>query len=82
MELYVKSQCGFSRSTLLARDNLHAQDAVTVHNVSDDPAARSRLQGLAGSEQAPCLIAGGQPMHESADIVRHLVTQATGFWTP
>lgn len=82
LELYVKSRCGFSRSALLARENLHAQEAIAVHNVSDDPAALSRLKGFAGSGQAPCLLVGEQPLHESADIVRHLVTQATGFWTP
>ena len=78
----MKSRCGFSRSALLARENVHGQEAIAVHNVSDDPAALSRLKGLAGSEQAPCLLVGGQPLHESADIVRHVVTQATGFWTP
>lgn len=81
-ELFVKNNCAFSRATLLARDNLHAQGAVAVHNVNDDPGAMARLKELTGKEQAPCLVSGGQAMLESADIVRHLVTQSTGFWNP
>jgi glutaredoxin len=80
-ELFVKSNCGFSRATLLARDNLHAQGRVAVHNVSEDAKAKDRLRALTGKEQAPCLVAGGKPLLESADIVRHLVTQATGYWS-
>ena len=82
MELYVKNSCGFSRATLLARDNLHAQSQVKVLNVNDDPSALARLKKVSGSEQAPALVVGGKAMQESADIVRHLVTQATGYWSP
>ncbi len=79
MTLFVKDECGFSRSVLLARDNLHLQDKLPVRNVSREPAALEELRGLSGKEQAPCLIAGGEPMFESAEIVRRLVTQATGL---
>jgi diguanylate cyclase (GGDEF)-like protein len=44
MELYVKSNCGFSRRTLMARENLHAQDKITVRNISDDVGAKVTLR--------------------------------------
>lgn len=78
--LYVKNQCGPSRATLIARENLHLQSRIAVHNVDEDAAAKSRLEALSGSAQAPCLVVDGKPMLEAGDIVRHLVTQATGFW--
>jgi hypothetical protein len=75
--LYVKSSCGFSRATLIARDNLHLQERLPIQNVTDDAEARSRLVALAGKDQAPCLVTGGKPLHESADIIRYLVRTST-----
>ena len=81
-ELFIKSNCGFSRATLLARDNLHAQGKVALHNVSEDSGAMARLKELTGKEQAPALVTNGPAMLESAGIVRELVTRATGYWSP
>ena len=50
--LFVKSNCGFSRAVLLARDNLHLADALPVANVSDDEAARAALKQLSGAISA------------------------------
>jgi glutaredoxin-related protein len=71
--LYVKSRCGFSRTALLARDNLHLSGQLTVRNVSEDAASREALVRAAGSEQAPCLVIGGETIQESADIVTRLL---------
>jgi hypothetical protein len=71
--LFVKSSCGFSRSVLIARDNLHLQEALPVKNVSDDASARETLVKLAGKDQAPALLLGDKVMHEAADIIAHLV---------
>jgi len=71
--LYVKSSCGFSRAALLARDNLHLSERVAVSNVSGDASAREALVKLSGSEQAPCLVIGGETIQESADIVTRLL---------
>ena len=79
--LYVKSGCGFSRAALLARDNLHLQDTVPVKNVSDDSAARDELIAVAGKDQAPCLVVGGEPMHEAAQIVGYLARVCTDLST-
>jgi glutaredoxin len=77
--LYVKSNCGFSRAALAARDNLHLGARLPVRNVTEDPAASADLERLTGRSQAPCLVVGGEPMFESADIIRHLVTCTTGL---
>ncbi len=81
VKLFVRSNCGFSRAVLLARDNLRLQERVPVLNVSEDPAAMAELRERTGKEQAPCLIAGGTPLLESGDIIRHLVTGSTGLWS-
>ena len=75
--LYVKGRCGFSRATLVVRDNLHLQDRLTVKNVTNDAAANSELAALAGKDQAPCLVTGGKPLHESADIISYMVRAST-----
>jgi hypothetical protein len=75
--LFVKSSCGFSRAVLIARDNLHLQEALPVSNVSEESGALDELVKLAGKDQAPCLVAGGKVIQESADIVAHLVGAST-----
>jgi glutaredoxin len=71
--LYVKSSCGFSRAALLACENLGLSKYIAVKNVSEDPAAREALVQVSGSEQAPCLVIGGETIQESADIVARLL---------
>lgn len=70
--LYVKSKCGFSRAVQLARHNLHL-GFIPLKNVSDDAAAKAELESAAGTDQAPCLLASGKPLHEAADIIKHWV---------
>jgi hypothetical protein len=71
--LYVKSRCGFSRATLLACDNLHLLKLLELRNVSEDTAFRETLVRVSGSEQAPCLVIGGETLQESSDIIARLV---------
>jgi hypothetical protein len=71
--LFVKSNCGFSRAVLLARDNLHLGDTLPERNVSEDESAMAALREAAGKEQAPCLIVDGRPILESKDIIAELV---------
>jgi len=78
--LYIRSRCGFSLRALNGVSNLHLEDVVAVRNVSEDEAAMAELEKVTGDQQAPCLVVDGKPIRESADIVRHLVTQATGYW--
>jgi glutathione S-transferase len=67
----------FSTNALAALKNLGLGDQVTVYNVSEDAGRRDELEVLTGTHQAPCLVVGSKPMHESADIVAFLARHAT-----
>lgn len=71
--LFVKNNCGFSRSVLLTVENLHLGDAIRVRNVSEDPAAQKDFAALSDKNQAPCLVTGGDLLFESAEINKKLV---------
>ena len=75
--LFVKNQCGASRAVLLARQNLHLENFLPVRNVSDDPDARAALLKIAGKDQAPCFVIGGDTLHDSKAIISHLVASCT-----
>jgi glutaredoxin len=77
--LYVKSGCGFSKTALLARQNLRLEDAIAVANITEDAGAKAELEKLTGKTQVPCLVVDGEPMLESADIVRYLVQRSTAL---
>ena len=80
-QLFIKSNCGFSRAVLMARDNLHiGEDKLPVRNVTEDDDARATLEKLGGKNQAPCLIRGGEATFESKEIIKHLVERTTGLW--
>jgi hypothetical protein len=68
---YVRNNCAASRAVLLARTNLHLDD-LEVRNVSEEPAFMAELSALTGSETAPVLVVGREPLAESTKIVRHL----------
>lgn len=70
--LYVKSNCGPSRQSMLALDNLRLRDQVQVRNVTEDAAAGADLEAQGGKNQAPCLVIGGEAHYEAADIVAGL----------
>ena len=70
--LYIRNNCMFSTNAAAAVANLHLEDAVPVVNVSESQAAHDELVRVAGKGQAPCLVVGGKPMHEAADIIGHL----------
>jgi len=73
MKVYLKSNCGFSRSVSLALANLHLSSVCPVINVTENASAMAELKKVTGKEQAPCLLLGREPVLESADIVRYLV---------
>jgi len=79
--LYVKNNCAASRAAMAARINLHIESQVALKNVTEVPAALAELESLTGKKQAPCLVIDGEPKLESQDIIRDLVTRATGIWT-
>lgn len=77
--LFVKNGCGFSRTALLARTNLHLEQSVQVKNISEDPAALTEVTKLTGKEQVPALALGESVQLESAEIVKTLVSRVTGW---
>lgn len=78
-ELFIKSNCGFSRAAMLARANLHLDERVPVRNVSEDAAARQALQERAGASQAPCLVLGDEAVLESQVIIDRLRKARVGW---
>ncbi len=76
--LYVRSNCMFSTNALAVLENLHI-DGIPVRNVSEDNAAMNDLVAVAGNGQAPCLVIGETPHHESAEIITYLAGRVTEF---
>ena len=76
--LYVRSNCMFSTNALAALENLQI-DTIPVRNVSEDNEAMNDLVAAAGKGQAPCLVIGGTPHHESAEIITYLAGRVTEF---
>jgi glutaredoxin len=76
--LYVRSNCMFSTNALAALHNLHV-DSIPVRNVSEDNEAMNSLVATSGTGQAPCLVIGDTPHHESAEIITYLAGRVTEF---
>ena len=76
--LYIRSNCMFSTNAVAALHNLHI-GGIPVRNVSEDNAAMNDLMAVAGTGQAPCLVIGGTPHHESAEIITYLAGRVTEF---
>lgn len=71
--LYVRDGCMFSRWALYAHKNLGLD--IPVRNVTQDEAAKAALVAAGGKAQAPCLVAGGQALYESKDIIALLTAR-------
>jgi len=69
--LYVRNHCAASRAAIAAVENCHAS-GVRIENVSEDAGALEALRAASGAETAPCLVVGGDPLPESAQIALHL----------
>ena len=78
-KLYIRSNCMFSTNALAALGNLHLAGRFPVVNVSEDPAALDELVAVAGKGQAPCLVVGGKPMHEAAEIIGYLAGRVSAL---
>jgi hypothetical protein len=76
--LFIRSNCMFSTNAMAALSNLHI-DSIPVHNVSENEGALYDLVAIAGKGQAPCLVVGGRPRHEAADIIAYLAGRVTGI---
>jgi hypothetical protein len=74
--LFIRSNCMFSTNAMAALGNLRI-DSIPVRNVTEDEAALDELVAIAGKGQAPCLVVGGKPRHEAADIITYLAGRVT-----
>jgi len=74
--LFIRSNCMFSTNAMAALGNLRI-DSIPVRNVTEDAAALDELVAIAGKGQAPCLVVGGKPRHEAADIITYLAGRVT-----
>ena len=77
--LYIKSNCGFSKSVLNAMANLHLSGDLLVKNVTDDAAAKSELEKVGEKSQAPALVVDGTCHYESEEIIHFLTSHTTAI---
>jgi hypothetical protein len=70
--LYVRNNCGPSRSVLLARTNLHLEEHLEVKNVSESSEHLAELEATSGGKTAPVLVSDGKVVAESSKIVAFL----------
>lgn len=70
--LYKFDTCPYCIHVMRTIQALGLADAVTYRDTRRDPSARAELRELTGGSQVPCLLVDGEPMLESADIVRWL----------
>ena len=71
LELYKYDSCGYCALVLRALQRM-PEVQVTLYDTIRDPLASARLRQATGRTQVPCLFVDGQPLLESADIVRWL----------
>jgi peroxiredoxin len=74
--LFIRSNCMSSANAMAALTNLHI-DSIPVHNVSENEGALYDLIAIAGTGKAPCLVVGGRPRHETAEITAYLAGRVT-----
>ncbi len=73
LELYFYNECGFSRSVLNCRANLHCEDKVTKKNIRENAEYEKELITLTGAKTVPVLVIDGKPLRGSEEINRYLV---------
>jgi glutaredoxin 2 len=72
LTLYKYNSCPFCIRVMLQAKALGLD--LPMRDTRNEPQARTELVQLGGKSQVPCLIINGEPMYESADIVRFLKT--------
>jgi glutathione S-transferase len=72
--LYYFPACPYCRVVLECLDDLAIE--VPMRDIRSEPGAREDLIDVGGKGQVPCLVIDGEPLYESADIVRWLKANA------
>ena len=72
LELIHKWACPYSARVRDFIEERGLKDRITFTEVTETEDAKDRLAQLTGTTQVPCLVADGQPILESRDIIQWL----------
>ena len=70
LELFKKDSCPYCVKVMMLVDELGVGDKIEYRDIVRDPQARKQLVEVGGKQQVPCLFIDGEPLYESADIMR------------
>jgi glutathione S-transferase len=70
LTLYHFPACPFCQMVFDCLDRLNLE--IPMRDILTEAGARDDLVEIGGKGQVPCLVIDGQPMYESADIIRWL----------
>lgn len=70
LELFKRDSCPYCVKVMMLIDELGVGDQIEYCDISRDADARRRLLEVGGKQQVPCLFIDGEPLYESADIMR------------
>ena len=71
LELFKFETCPFCRKVMSYIEESGRTDVV-YYDANTDEAAAERLMRIGGKYQVPCLFIDGEPLYESADIIKWL----------
>jgi glutathione S-transferase len=72
LELIHKWACPYSARVRDFIEERGLQDQIAFMEVNESEGAKDRLEQLTGKTQVPCLVADGEPILESRDIIQWL----------
>lgn len=75
LELYYYNECGFSQSVLNTMTNLKIHDKIVKKNIREETEFEKELNGICGDTKVPTLVIDGEPMRESEEIKKFLVSR-------
>ena len=70
LELFKRDSCPYCVKVMMLIDELGVGDQIEYCDIVRDADARRRLLEVGGKQQVPCLFIDGEPLYESADIMR------------
>ena len=70
LELFKRDSCPYCVKVMMLVDEMGVGGQIEYRDISRDPDARRRLVEVGGKQQVPCLFIDGEPLYESADIMR------------
>ncbi|NLJ84003.1 MAG: glutaredoxin [Halanaerobiaceae bacterium] len=68
--LYYFPQCPYCKKVLNFIEKNKLTSRFILKNIRQDAQAREELISVGGKEQVPCLFIDGEPLYESADIIK------------